>query len=81
MHYGLQEAEENLDYFGNMSTLGLSHPLMATVILYLSNVARGGELLFTDSEVKDFLMFFHYHKEVGVLRISFLNKFSSNCLR
>ncbi|KAA3454897.1 putative prolyl 4-hydroxylase 12 isoform X1 [Gossypium australe] len=49
-HYGLEETEQNLDYFGNKSTWALSEPLMATVILYLSNVTKGGEILFPDSE-------------------------------
>ncbi|KAL5744631.1 hypothetical protein ACOSQ2_027747 [Xanthoceras sorbifolium] len=52
MHYGFEETNQNLDYFGNKSTLGLSEPLIATVILYLSNVTRGGEILFPNSEVK-----------------------------
>ncbi|MBA0651297.1 hypothetical protein Goklo_018639 [Gossypium klotzschianum] len=51
-HYGLEETEQNLDYFGNKSTWALSEPLMATVILYLSNVTKGGEILFPDSESK-----------------------------
>ncbi|MBA0558684.1 hypothetical protein Golob_015693 [Gossypium lobatum] len=51
-HYGLEETEQNLDYFGNKSTWALSEPLMATVILYLSNVTKGGEILFPDSEVR-----------------------------
>ncbi|KAK9292155.1 hypothetical protein L1049_020114 [Liquidambar formosana] len=53
LHYGLEEAKQNYDYFGNKSTLGLSEPLMATVILYLSNVTQGGGILFTNSEYKN----------------------------
>ncbi|XP_044467619.1 probable prolyl 4-hydroxylase 12 isoform X2 [Mangifera indica] len=53
MHYGLEEGKQKLDYFGNESTLGLSERLMATVILYLSNVTWGGEILFPDSAVKN----------------------------
>ncbi|KAK0595983.1 hypothetical protein LWI29_011696 [Acer saccharum] len=52
MHYGFEETNRNLDYFGNKSTLSLSEPLIATVILYLSNVTRGGQILFPNSEVK-----------------------------
>ncbi|KAK4571585.1 hypothetical protein RGQ29_030128 [Quercus rubra] len=52
MHYGLEEADKNYDYLGNKSTLELTKPLMAIVVLYLSNVTRGGEILFPDSEVK-----------------------------
>ncbi|GAV79306.1 ShK domain-containing protein [Cephalotus follicularis] len=51
-HFGLGEAEKNADYFGNQSKFGVSEPLMATVILYLSNVTRGGEILFRDLEGK-----------------------------
>ncbi|XP_044504839.1 probable prolyl 4-hydroxylase 12 [Mangifera indica] len=53
MHYGFEESKQKLDYFGNKSMLGLSDRLMATVILYLSNVTRGGEILFPDSMVKN----------------------------
>ncbi|KAJ7969934.1 putative Prolyl 4-hydroxylase alpha subunit [Quillaja saponaria] len=52
MHYGLEEAEQNLNYFGNKSKLELSEPLMATVVLYLSNVSRGGEILFPYAKPK-----------------------------
>ncbi|XVF09896.1 hypothetical protein REPUB_Repub07fG0136500 [Reevesia pubescens] len=51
-HYGLEENEQNLDYFGNKSALALSKPLMATVVLYLSNVTKGGEILFPHTEPK-----------------------------
>ncbi|XP_022737056.1 probable prolyl 4-hydroxylase 12 isoform X3 [Durio zibethinus] len=50
--YGLEETEQNLDYFGNKSTLALSESLMATVVLYLSNVTMGGEILFPRAEPK-----------------------------
>jgi prolyl 4-hydroxylase len=53
MHYGLEEVEKNYDYFGNKSRLELTKPLMATVILYLSNVTRGGEIFFPESEVRE----------------------------
>ena len=53
MHYGLEEVEKNYDYFGNKSKLELTKPLMATVILYLSNVTRGGEIFFPESEVRE----------------------------
>ncbi|XP_061997282.1 probable prolyl 4-hydroxylase 12 isoform X2 [Rosa rugosa] len=52
LHYDLEEAEKNYNYFGNKSTLEQSEPLLATVILYLSNVTRGGEILFPESELK-----------------------------
>lgn len=49
---GLKENGKNFDYFGNKSTLEASEPLVATVILYLSNVDRGGQILFPKSEVR-----------------------------
>lgn len=64
MRYGLEEAKENTDYFGKKSALGLSQPLMATVVLYLSNVTQGGELLFPNSEVRETcIIFLSYHNE------------------
>jgi prolyl 4-hydroxylase len=53
MHFGIEEAEQNYDYFGNKSTIELTKPLMAIVVLYLSNVTRGGEILFPESEVRE----------------------------
>ncbi|GLU21108.1 hypothetical protein SLE2022_372710 [Rubroshorea leprosula] len=60
LQYGPEEAGQNLDdlgnrslgHLGNRSTLALNEPLMAVIVLYLSNVTRGGEILFPDSEVK-----------------------------
>lgn len=52
MHYELEEAKQNYTYIGNKSMLGFSVPLMATVVLYLSNVTRGGDILFPESEFK-----------------------------
>ncbi|KAH0978919.1 hypothetical protein GBA52_006096 [Prunus armeniaca] len=49
---GVEEAEKNLNFFGNKSTLEQSEPLIATVILYISNVTRGGEILFPESELR-----------------------------
>ncbi|EEF49090.1 probable prolyl 4-hydroxylase 12 [Ricinus communis] len=52
MHYGIEEAREHFDYFDN-KTLISNVSLMATLVLYLSNVTRGGEILFPKSELKD----------------------------
>ncbi|XP_038686039.1 probable prolyl 4-hydroxylase 12 isoform X2 [Tripterygium wilfordii] len=52
MHYGLEKAEQKFDYYGNKSKLRSSEPLLATVVLYLSNVTQGGEILFPNSEPK-----------------------------
>ncbi|XP_057527800.1 probable prolyl 4-hydroxylase 12 isoform X2 [Amaranthus tricolor] len=49
--YENEEAKQKYDYFGNRSAWQVSEPLMATVILYLSDVPRGGELSFPESPV------------------------------
>uniref|UniRef100_A0A1J3D9S5 procollagen-proline 4-dioxygenase n=2 Tax=Noccaea caerulescens TaxID=107243 RepID=A0A1J3D9S5_NOCCA len=41
-----------LDYFGEESSTVSLEPLLATVVLYVSNTTQGGELLFPNSEVK-----------------------------
>lgn len=48
-----EESEQNYNYFGNKSVTLSEEPLMATVVLYLSNVSRGGEILFPESEVRE----------------------------
>ncbi|KAF9672032.1 hypothetical protein SADUNF_Sadunf12G0112200 [Salix dunnii] len=52
MRYGIEDARNNVDYFGNKSAIISSEPLMATLVFYLSNVTQGGEILFPKSEVK-----------------------------
>ncbi|TKY45207.1 prolyl 4-hydroxylase 12 [Spatholobus suberectus] len=49
MHYGPEQNGRNLDYFTNKTKLELSGPLMATIILYLSNATQGGQILFPES--------------------------------
>ncbi|KAL2577719.1 hypothetical protein AAZV13_16G153500 [Glycine max] len=59
MHYGPEQNGRNLDYFTNKTQLELSGPLMATIILYLSNdVTQGGQILFPESVVRPFKFFF-----------------------
>lgn len=53
LHYGLEEAKQKCDFLSNKSTLGVGEHLMATVVLYLSNVTQGGEIIFPESELKD----------------------------
>lgn len=53
MHFGLEDAKEKYDYLGNKSSTALNEPLMATVVLYLSNVSRGGQILFPESELEN----------------------------
>lgn len=52
MHYGLEKDRRNLDYFTNKTKLGSTGPLMATVILHLSNATQGGQILFPESVTK-----------------------------
>ncbi|KAF7813155.1 putative prolyl 4-hydroxylase 12 isoform X1 [Senna tora] len=51
MHYANEKAEQNAQLF-NKSKLESSGPLMATVVLYLSNVTQGGQIIFPESEPK-----------------------------
>nr|XP_018486746.1 PREDICTED: probable prolyl 4-hydroxylase 12 [Raphanus sativus] len=50
--YSLEKSGNKLDYFGEESSSVSHESLLATVILYVSNITEGGELLFPDSEVK-----------------------------
>ncbi|KAK4734547.1 hypothetical protein R3W88_008808 [Solanum pinnatisectum] len=52
LHSGRESLKGNYGYFERNSTLKSSEPLMATVILYLSNVSQGGQILFPESENK-----------------------------
>ncbi|XP_041012876.1 probable prolyl 4-hydroxylase 12 isoform X1 [Juglans microcarpa x Juglans regia] len=52
MHYGLEKVDRNYNFFGNRDLLGLTEPLMAIIVLYLSNVTQGGEILFPESKLK-----------------------------
>lgn len=60
MHFGPEDDKQNYNYFGNKSSLLLSEPIMATVILYLSNVSRGGQILFPESDVREKLCVLYY---------------------
>ncbi|KAF9603312.1 hypothetical protein IFM89_034661, partial [Coptis chinensis] len=50
MHYVHEDTRERLDYYGVKARLGFDESLMATIVLYLSNVSHGGETLFHKSE-------------------------------
>lgn len=52
MNYGPEKNSQNLGYFTNKTKLELSGPLMATVVLYLSNATQGGQILFPESKVR-----------------------------
>ncbi|ESW24239.1 hypothetical protein PHAVU_004G113700 [Phaseolus vulgaris] len=49
MQYGSEENDQTLYYFTNKTNLELSGPLMATVVLYLSDSTQGGQILFPES--------------------------------
>ncbi|CAJ1952798.1 unnamed protein product [Sphenostylis stenocarpa] len=49
MQYGPEQDGQTLDYFTNKTYLELSGPLMATVVLYLSDSSQGGQILFPES--------------------------------
>ncbi|KAK7380326.1 hypothetical protein VNO78_32834 [Psophocarpus tetragonolobus] len=49
IHYGSEQNSQKLDYFTNKTKLELSGPLMATVVLYLSNDTQGGQIRFPES--------------------------------
>ncbi|KAL9250917.1 putative prolyl 4-hydroxylase 12 [Drosera capensis] len=51
LHYSHEQPEQKYEYLGNNSELGNDQPLMASVILYLSNVTQGGEIFFPISEL------------------------------
>ncbi|KAF9618802.1 hypothetical protein IFM89_002670, partial [Coptis chinensis] len=53
MHYVHEDTRECLDYYGDKARLGFDESLMATVVLYLSNVSHGGETLFRKPESKN----------------------------
>ncbi|KAK3042698.1 hypothetical protein RJ639_000756 [Escallonia herrerae] len=48
-HIGLEEAKQQYHYFGNKSKF--SEPVMATIILYLSNASQGGQIFFPELEL------------------------------
>ncbi|KAF9621986.1 hypothetical protein IFM89_029206 [Coptis chinensis] len=50
MHYVHEDTRERLDYYGDIARLGFDKSLMATVVLYLSNVSHGGKTFFRKSE-------------------------------
>ncbi|XP_009137541.1 probable prolyl 4-hydroxylase 12 isoform X2 [Brassica rapa] len=50
--YTMEKSDKKLDYFGEESSSVTHESLLATVILYVSNITQGGELLFPHSEVK-----------------------------
>ncbi|KAJ8536785.1 hypothetical protein K7X08_035186 [Anisodus acutangulus] len=52
LHSRHENLKGNYGYFDRGAALKSNEPLMATVILYLSNVTQGGQILFPESENK-----------------------------
>lgn len=52
MQYRGEEAKHKYFYGNRSAMLPSSEPLMATVVLYLSDSASGGEILFPESKVR-----------------------------
>ncbi|KAK4350855.1 hypothetical protein RND71_030168 [Anisodus tanguticus] len=52
LHSRRENLKGNYGYFDRDAALKSNEPLMATVILYLSNVTQGGQILFPESENK-----------------------------
>ncbi|KAF9621386.1 hypothetical protein IFM89_020585, partial [Coptis chinensis] len=63
MHYVHEDTRECLDYYCDKARLGFDESLMATVVLYLSNVSHGGETLFRKPEA----IFLQIMESYGIL--------------
>lgn len=50
LHFAPEASKQNYHYFDNKYVEQVGEPVMATVILYLSNVSQGGQLLFPQSK-------------------------------
>nr|GLL28177.1 probable prolyl 4-hydroxylase 12 isoform X1 [Ipomoea trifida]GMC98528.1 probable prolyl 4-hydroxylase 12 isoform X1 [Ipomoea batatas] len=48
-HFGVEDTKQKYNYFNKNSTELQIAPLVATVILYLSNVSAGGQIIFPES--------------------------------
>lgn len=53
LHFYSEESKQNHDYFGKEFKTLSNEPLMATVVLYLSNTSQGGQIIFPESEVRE----------------------------
>lgn len=51
LRYENEDSKKNFNYFGNSSLMQQNKHLVATAVFYLSNVTRGGQILFPESEV------------------------------
>ncbi|KAG8390327.1 hypothetical protein BUALT_Bualt01G0072100 [Buddleja alternifolia] len=67
LHFGPESPKQNYNFIGNESTEQVGEPLLATVIIYLSNVSQGGQILFPQSEKS---MWSDCAKSINILRPS-----------
>ncbi|KAL8192743.1 hypothetical protein R6Q57_027191 [Mikania cordata] len=50
LHSGIEDSKQNRNYLGNKSMHLTGESVLATVVIYLSNVTRGGQILFPGAE-------------------------------
>lgn len=64
LHYeNGQKYEPHFDFFHDVANQQMGGHRIATVLMYLSNVEKGGETIFPNSEVKSSIVFFGQKKK------------------
>lgn len=73
LHYeNGQKYEPHFDYFHDKANQELGGHRVATVLMYLSNVEKGGETIFPNSEVINFLRLTDSVVFISLILMSFL---------